>query len=59
LRGGRTKDLDSNWRRVVAKDNDAPGMPAVLSPPEEEKDVKTAIGAARAKMARGEMRKAS
>jgi hypothetical protein len=34
------------------------GMPAVLPPPEEEKDVKTAIGAARAKMARGEMRKA-
>jgi rubrerythrin len=35
------------------------GMPAVLPPPEEEKDVKTAIGAARAKMARGKMRKAS
>ena len=35
------------------------GMPAVLPPPEEEKDVKTAIGAARAKMARGSMRKAS
>lgn len=31
------------------------GMPAVLPPPEEEKDVKTAIGAARAKHARGEM----
>jgi len=31
------------------------GMPAVLPPPEEEKDVKTAIGAARAKMARREM----
>jgi len=29
------------------------GMPAVLPPPEEAKDVKTAIGAARAKMARG------
>lgn len=28
------------------------GMPAVLPPPEEEKDVKTAIGAARAKSAR-------
>ena len=28
---------------------DALGMPAVLPPPEEEKDVKTAIGAARAK----------
>jgi hypothetical protein len=35
------------------------GMPAVLPPPEEEKDVKTAIGAARAKMARDEMKKAS
>lgn len=31
------------------------GMPAVLPPPEEEKDVKTAIGAARAKHARGNM----
>jgi rubrerythrin len=31
------------------------GLPAVLPPPEEEKDVKTAIGAARAKMARREM----
>ena len=28
------------------------GMPAVLPPPEEERDVKTAIGAARAKLAR-------
>ena len=31
------------------------GMPAVLPPPEEEKDVKTAIGAARAKHARTNM----
>jgi rubrerythrin len=31
------------------------GLPAVLPPPEEEKDVKTAIGAARARMARKEM----
>ena len=31
---------------------DALGMPAVLPPPEEEKDVKTAIGAARAEQAR-------
>ena len=31
------------------------GMPAVLPPPEEEKDVKTAIGAARAKMARKDL----
>ena len=35
------------------------GMPAVLPPPEEEKDVKTAIGAARAKQERSRMRKAS
>jgi rubrerythrin len=33
------------------------GMPAVLPPPEEEKDVKTAIGAARAEHARGDMMK--
>jgi rubrerythrin len=31
------------------------GMAAVLPPPEEEKDVKTAIGAARAKLARKKM----
>jgi bacterioferritin (cytochrome b1) len=31
------------------------GMPAVLPPPEEEKEVKTAIGAARAKRARKSM----
>jgi hypothetical protein len=30
-------------------------MPAVLPPPEEEKMVKTAIGAARAKQSREEM----
>jgi rubrerythrin len=35
------------------------GMPAVLPPPEEEKDVKTAIGAARAKQERRRMKKAS
>ena len=34
---------------------DSLGMPAVLPHPEEEKDVKTAIGAARAKQARGSM----
>jgi rubrerythrin len=33
------------------------GMPAVLPPPEEEKDVKTAIGAERAEHARGDMMK--
>lgn len=31
------------------------GLPAVIPPPEEEKDVKTAIGAARAKQTRQEM----
>ncbi len=31
------------------------GLPAVLPPPEERKDVKTAIGAARAKQARAQM----
>jgi rubrerythrin len=31
------------------------GLPAVIPPPEEQKDVKTAIGAARAKQARKEM----
>lgn len=31
------------------------GMPAVLPPPEEEKDVKTAIGASRAEQSRDEM----
>jgi rubrerythrin len=34
---------------------DSLGMKAVLPPPEEEKDVKTAIGAARAKSARADM----
>jgi hypothetical protein len=34
------------------------GMPAVIPPPEEEKDVKTAIGAARAKQERNRMKKA-
>ena len=34
---------------------DTLGMPAVLPPPEEKKDVKTAIGAARAKNARADM----
>jgi rubrerythrin len=34
---------------------EALGMPSVLPPPEEQKDVKTAIGAARAKRVRAEM----
>jgi hypothetical protein len=31
------------------------GLPAVIPPPEEEKDVKTAIGAERAKQSRSDM----
>jgi hypothetical protein len=31
------------------------GLPAVIPPPEEEKEVKTAIGAARAKQSRQEL----
>lgn len=42
---GWTREL---WMQML-------GMPAVLPPPEEKKDVKTAIGAARAKQARGRM----
>jgi rubrerythrin len=43
----------SGWARELWIQ--ALGMPAVLPPPEEEKDVKTAIGAARAKQSRKEM----
>jgi rubrerythrin len=43
----------SGWSRELWID--ALGLPAVLPPPEEEKDVKTAIGAARAKAARSEL----
>ena len=41
------------WTRELALQK--LGLPAVLPPPEEEKDVKTAIGAARAKQQRKEM----
>ena len=41
------------WSRELWMDS--LGLPAVLPPPEEEKDVKTAIGAARAKHSRTEM----
>jgi hypothetical protein len=43
----------TGWRRELWIES--LGLPAVLPPPEEEKDVKTAIGAARAKKARREM----
>ena len=44
---------NTGWTRELWIDS--LGMPAVLPPPEEEKDVKTAIGAARAKRARENM----
>jgi hypothetical protein len=43
----------TGWTRELW--NEALGLPAVLPPPEEEKDVKTPIGAARATRARKEM----
>lgn len=43
----------TGWSRELWVE--ALGLPAVLPPPEEEKDVKTAIGAARAKSARDQM----
>jgi rubrerythrin len=48
---------NTGWTRELWIDS--LGLPAVLPPPEEEKDVKTAIGAARAKQARGDMLSAS
>jgi rubrerythrin len=45
----------SGWCRELWIDS--LGLPAVLPPPEEEKEVKTAIGAARAKQSRSEMLK--
>jgi hypothetical protein len=44
----------SGWCRELWLE--ALGLPAVLPPPEEQKDVKTAIGAARAAQAREQMR---
>jgi len=46
----------TGWARELWLD--ALGLAAVLPPPEERKDVKTAIGAARAKQARTTMRRA-
>ncbi len=43
----------TGWSRELWVDS--LGLPAVLPPPEEQKDVKTAIGAARAKQVRDEM----
>ena len=70
LKGDERKALESAYEEVEDEEDEhlyhttgwtrelwmqALGMPAVLPPPEEEKDVKTAIGAARAKQAREEM----
>jgi len=44
---------NTGWTRELWIDS--LGIPAVLPPPEEEKDVKTAIAAARAKQAREDM----
>ncbi len=44
---------NTGWARELWIDG--LGLPAVLPPPEEQKDVKTAIGAARAKKARSDM----
>ena len=44
---------NTGWARELWIDG--LGLPAVLPPPEEQKDVKTAIGAARAKKARRDM----
>jgi ferritin-like metal-binding protein YciE len=44
---------NSGWARELWIDG--LGLPAVLPPPEEQKEVKTAIGAARAKQARKDM----
>jgi hypothetical protein len=43
----------TGWTRELWVDS--LGLPAALPPPEEEKDVKTAIGAARAKQERDKM----
>ncbi|HUA94655.1 MAG TPA: hypothetical protein VMB82_03925 [Acidimicrobiales bacterium] len=44
---------NTGWARELWMDG--LGLPAVLPPPEERKEVKTAIGAARAKQARSDM----
>jgi len=70
LKGDRAKALEEAHEEVEDQEDQhlyhtmgwarelwiqALGMPAVLPPPEEEKSVKTAIGAARAKLARDKM----
>ncbi len=70
LKGERGKALRSAYEQVEEQEDEhlyhttgwgrelwieSLGLPAVLPPPEEQKDVKTAIGAARAKQVRAEM----
>jgi rubrerythrin len=72
LKGDEAKALKDAYKKVEDQEDEhlyhtrgfarelwiqALGMPAVLPPPEERKDVKTAIGAARAEHARNEMPK--
>lgn len=70
LKGERGKALKSAFEEVEADEDehqyhssgwgrelwiDSLGMPAVLPPPEEQKDIETAMGAALAKQARSDM----
>ncbi len=70
MTGKRGKALQAAFQEVEAQEDEhlyhstgwarelwieSLGLPAVLPPPEEKRDVKTAIGAARAKQARGHM----
>jgi rubrerythrin len=70
LKGARSKAVRSALEEVEEQEDehlyhttgwtrelwiDSLGIPAVLPPPEEQKDVKTAIGAARAKQIRSDM----
>jgi rubrerythrin len=70
LKGGKAKALEAAHQQVEDQEDEhlyhtmgwarelwieSLGLPAVLPPPEEEKSVKTAIGAARARLAREKM----
>jgi hypothetical protein len=70
MKGGRGKALEAAFKEVEEQEDEhlyhstgwarelwieSLGLAAVLPPPEEKKDVKTAIGAARAKQAREHM----
>ena len=53
----RTKKTSISITRLAGRELwiESLGIPSVLPPPEEQKDVKTAIGAARAKQVRSDM----